>query len=548
MNKKTCGELLVEILAAYGVDTVFGIPGVHTVELYRGLPNTPIRHITPRHEQGAGFMADGYARASGKVGVCFIITGPGMSNIATAMAQAKADSIPMLVISSVNKIAHTGSGAGHLHELDNQQALVEQVAAYSRTVWSVDTLPEILAEAFNLFDSAKPAPVHIQLPLDIITADASHVQWHISKSHRPAASAQALDQAAACLQAASAPMLLLGGGCVDVPPADIRALAECLDAPTTLSINAKGLLPIGHPLNLGSNATFAPVRKLIAEADVVLAIGTELGQTDYDLYVDGGFNIPATLIRADLDCRQLHRNQVADLGIVGDASSVVQGLIQRLQTQTKQQQGAAKVRTALSQLAADFPPAWAAQNAVLQTVRDCLPEVVMVGDSTQPVYSGNHVYAASRPRAWFNSATGYGTLGYALPAAIGAALAQPHPVVCIAGDGGVQFSLPELMCASELGLPLIVLLWHNQGYGEIRSYMAEQGLPQIGVSIAAPDFALIAQAMQCDFIEPNSSESLQQAILTASRAQRPTLIQIDENADYLQDLARQYPYFAAPSA
>ena len=343
-------------------------------------------------------------------------------------------------------------------------------------------------------------------------------------------------------------MLLLGGGCVDVPPADIRALAECLDAPTTLSINAKGLLPIGHPLNLGSNATFAPVRKLIAEADVVLAIGTELGQTDYDLYVDGGFNIPATLIRADLDCRQLHRNQVADLGIVGDASSVVQGLIQRLQTQTKQQQGAAKVRTALSQLAADFPPAWAAQNAVLQAVRDCLPEVVMVGDSTQPVYSGNHVYAASRPRAWFNSATGYGTLGYALPAAIGAALAQPQPVVCIAGDGGVQFSLPELMCASELGLPLIVLLWHNQGYGEIRSYMAEQGLPQIGVSIAAPDFALIAQAMQCDFIEPNSSESLQQAIHTASRAQRPTLIQIDENADYLQDLARQYPYFAAPSA
>ena len=114
MNKKTCGELLVEILAAYGVDTVFGIPGVHTVELYRGLPNTPIRHITPRHEQGAGFMADGYARATGKVGVCFIITGPGMTNITTAMAQAKADSIPMLVISSVNKIAHTGSGAGHL--------------------------------------------------------------------------------------------------------------------------------------------------------------------------------------------------------------------------------------------------------------------------------------------------------------------------------------------------------------------------------------------------------------------------------------------------
>ena len=147
----TCGEFLVKQLHAWGVDTVFGIPGVHTIELYRGLPGSGIRHVTPRHEQGAGFMADGYARVSGKPGVCFIITGPGMTNIATAMGQAYADSIPMLVISSVNERARLGRGNGYLHELPDQRALVAGVADFSHTLMSVDELPEVLARAFAVF-------------------------------------------------------------------------------------------------------------------------------------------------------------------------------------------------------------------------------------------------------------------------------------------------------------------------------------------------------------------------------------------------------------
>ena len=147
----TCGEALVRLLEAYGVDTVFGIPGVHTVELYRGLPATRIRHVTPRHEQGAGFMADGYARVSGKPGVCFIITGPGMTNILTAMGQAYGDSIPMLVISSVNRTEQLGMGQGRLHELPSQQAVVAGVAAFSHTLLHPGQLPEVLARAFALF-------------------------------------------------------------------------------------------------------------------------------------------------------------------------------------------------------------------------------------------------------------------------------------------------------------------------------------------------------------------------------------------------------------
>ena len=300
----TCGELLVQWLEYYEVETVFGIPGVHTVELYRGLPNTNIRHVTPRHEQGAGFMADGYYRASGKVGVCFIITGPGMTNIMTAMAQALADSIPMLVISSVNKVQHTGSGEGHLHELHDQQGMVSKVALMSKTIWQPESLPKVIAEAFALFNGARPGPVHIQLPIDVITADARHVAKppKLNKldtslnsqsannilvqlqANKPLPHPAQLDLIAETLKTAKNPVLLYGGGCVDVNH-DAQKLSELIDAPTFLTINAKGLLPPAHPLSLGSNQSLAAGRAVISEADLVLAIGTELGETDYDVFL-----------------------------------------------------------------------------------------------------------------------------------------------------------------------------------------------------------------------------------------------------------------------
>jgi acetolactate synthase-1/2/3 large subunit len=165
---RTLGVYLAELLEAYGVDTIFGIPGVHTVEFYRGLPLTKIRHVTPRHEQGAGFMADGYARVSGKPGVCLLITGPGVTNAATAMAQAYADSVPMLVISAVNAVGRMGSGEGWLHELKDQRQLTQGLTAFSHTVFTKDELDQAMARAFAVFASARPRPVHIEIPTDII--------------------------------------------------------------------------------------------------------------------------------------------------------------------------------------------------------------------------------------------------------------------------------------------------------------------------------------------------------------------------------------------
>ncbi|UTW08478.1 5-guanidino-2-oxopentanoate decarboxylase [Pseudomonas benzenivorans] len=525
----TCGEFLVKQLEAWGVDTVFGIPGVHTVELYRGLPHSGIRHITPRHEQGAGFMADGYARVSGKPGVCFIITGPGMTNILTAMAQAYADSIPMLVISSVNERERLGLGKGYLHELPNQRALVAGVSAFSHTLMSVEELPSVLARAFAVFEGERPRPVHIELPLDIITASAE--QMRVLPKPRVSRATPCIEQlreAAARLRAAQRPLLLLGGGCTDAQ-AEARALAAALDAPTALTINAKGLLPPGHPLLLGSNQSLVPVRQLALEADVVLAIGTELGETDYDVVFDGNFRIAGELIRIDIDAQQLLRNHAPSLAIQGDARLAMQQLLAELPARPADPHSAGARRTAAvqAQLAEDFT-GWAHYRQLFDSVLSALPEARFVGDSTQTVYSGNHLVELDGARRWFNSSTGYGTLGYGLPAAIGAKLAEPErPVICLIGDGGLQFTLPELASAVEAGVGIIVLLWNNAGYGEIKRYMEKRAIPPLGVDIYTPDFLALARGFGCAAERARDHAHLQQ-LLREAPEDRPLLIEIAE--------------------
>jgi acetolactate synthase-1/2/3 large subunit len=502
----TCGEFLVKQLQAWGVETVFGIPGVHTVELYRGLPGSGIRHVTPRHEQGAGFMADGYARVSGKPGVCFIITGPGMTNILTAMGQAYADSIPMLVISSVNERARLGQGNGHLHELPNQRAMVAGVSAFSHTLMSVEELPAVLARAFAVFEGERPRPVHIELPLDIITAPAGHMQVQPRvQLARPTPARSPLHEAAAKLARAQKPLLLLGGGCVSAQ-AEARALATALDAPTALTINAKGLLQPGHPLLIGSNQSLRPVRELALDADVVLAIGTELGETDYDVVFDGDFRIGGELILGQLRALlELLPPRISDPASPGA-------------------QRAAQVR---AQLTEDFS-GWAHYRALFDTVLEVLPQARFVGDSTQTVYSGNHLVELDGARRWFNASTGYGTLGYGLPAAIGAKLAEPErPVISLMGDGGLQFTLPELASAMEAGVGIIVLLWNNSGYGEIKRYMQRRDITPIGVDIYTPDFLAIARGFGCAAERALDLAHLKQ-LLQDAPSDRPMIIEVRE--------------------
>jgi acetolactate synthase-1/2/3 large subunit len=525
----TCGEVLVELLHLYGIDTVFGIPGVHTVELYRGLPNSGIRHITPRHEQGAGFMADGYARASGRPAACFIITGPGLTNIATALGQAYADSVPLLVISSVNNTRDLALGEGRLHELPSQRNLTEGLTAFSHTLLWPDELPHVLARAFAVFNSGRPRPVHIELPLDVITADADHVRrTAVPISGRPGPDPAMIAEAARLLRQARRPLVVFGGGAQDAA-ASARRVVELLSAPTVTTINGKGILPPDHPLSLGSTLPQPPVLDELTHADVVLAVGTELGETDTLLF-DSRLQLTGKVIRIDIDPEQLTRNVLAEVAILSDADLALQALAHALEgVEVDGAAATARVQGLRAQLQALLSGPQRIHQRFMAAVQQALPGVIVAGDSTQPVYSANLSYQAERPRTYFNSSTGYGTLGYALPAALGAKLAEPEkPVVALIGDGGLQFTIGELATAVELGLPLAILVWNNRGYGEIKRYMAERGIPQIGVDIYTPDFLAIARGFGCRAAHAVSLAELQAQLREAQQASGPTVIEIDE--------------------
>ena len=280
------------------------------------------------------------------------------------------------------------------------------------------------------------------------------------------------------------------------------------------------------------------MRELVRASDAVLAIGTEMGETDYDLVSDGNLRIECPLVRIDIDPEQLNRNFSADVAILSDAKLAIGALLAQMALRDRPSGGSPGAKLAAqarARLDAQWPAAWRGQRKTLETLQDALPEAIIVGDSTQPVYSGNHLFEANAPRSWFNSATGYGTLGYGLPAAVGAKLAAPNrPVIALIGDGGIQFTLPELASAIEARAPVIVLLWNNDGYGEIKRYMQERGIPTIGVDIYTPDLLAIARGFGCGAERASSLANLRELLLGAARADRPTVIEVREDADFLK--------------
>lgn len=485
------GEALVADLARRGVDCVFGIPGVHTVELYRGLAASGIRHVTPRHEQGAGFMADGYARVSGKPGVAFVITGPGLTNTLTAMAQARADSVPMLVVSGVNTRASLVLGLGHLHELPDQRALARTVALVSERVEHAEELAPALEAAFAPFHAGRPGPTHVEIPLDVAGQPFDGPMPAPAPAAAPRVDMDAIAAATARLAEARAPVILVGGGARRAA-AELRALAERLGAPVVQTVNARGLMH-GHELGVPASPSLRAVRDLIEASDVVLAVGTELGPTDYDMEATGTMPEMNGLIRVDLCPEQLHRH-AAEQPILGEAGVTLAALGAGLD-RTPAAEGAARAAEARRLAWEEIGTDYRAACELLAVARDALPGSVMVGDSTFPIYAGNLYYDHDRPGGWFNAATGFGALGYGIPAAIGAALADPSaPVLCITGDGGAQFSLPELMCAVDEKLPIVFLVWNNRGYQEIATSMQAVDVTVVGCDPTPPDFELVARS------------------------------------------------------
>ncbi|AMW82895.1 5-guanidino-2-oxopentanoate decarboxylase [Pseudomonas yamanorum] len=529
MQSKTLtgGQALVRLLANYGVDTVFGIPGVHTLELYRGLPGSGIRHVLTRHEQGAGFMADGYARVSGKPGVCFIITGPGVTNAATAIGQAYADSIPLLVISSVNHTASLGKGWGCLHETQDQRAMTAPITAFSAVALSAEDLPELIARAYAVFDSERPRPVHISVPLNVLSAPIKR-DWSNEVVRRPGRglpSAESLDQAVAKLAVAKRPMMIAGGGALLAADA-LQRLSTQLAAPFFSSVAGKGLLPVAHPLNAGSTLCVEPGWQLIAEADVVLAIGTEMADTDFwreRLPING------ELLRVDIDPRKFNDFYPCAVALHGDARQTTLALLERLPATPRNVDAAtAAVATLRQAVSSGHGPLQRIHQAILDRVAAELPTNAFISsDMTQLAYTGNYTFPSNATRSWLHP-TGYGTLGYGLPAGIGAKFGAPErPGLVLVGDGGFLYTAQELATAvEELDSPLVVLLWNNDALGQIRDDMLNLDIEPIGVLPRNPDFAALARAFGCTVSEPQNLDELQTDLRNGFKRNGVTLIEL----------------------
>ena len=529
-ENESCGRAVISLLEAYGVDTVFGMPGVHTLELYKGLAASPIRHILVRHEQGAGFMADGYARATGRPGVCVLISGPGVTNAATAMGQAYSDSVPMRVLSSVNASADLGMGRGRLHEITSQQAVTAPLTAFSGTALRAGEVPGLIARAFTAFASARPRPVHIALPLDVLTEPADFAIEARSPPPLPSPSPHGIREAAGLLHQASRPVMIAGGGsiaCADT----LARLAVALRAPVIVTNAAKGVMADDHPLCLGATLSLAPVQDLLASADLVVAVGTELAETDS--WMD---RLPITgkLIRMDIDAMVAQGDYPANVVLMGDAGLGLAALEDAVD-ETACTITAAELEAVRKKCAQAMSPLSRSHMQVLDVMRGALPEdAIVVTDMTQIAYTGNTYYACTRPRSWFHP-NGYGTLGYALPAAIGARLGAPHrAVVALAGDGGLLFTIQELATAAELRLPLVIVLWNNDGLGQIRDDMIAKGIPEVGVNPRNPDYQALARAFGCHAVRPDSLDAFAGAVTEALSADLPTLIEVRQDAPYLR--------------
>jgi 5-guanidino-2-oxopentanoate decarboxylase len=523
------GHAAIALLEAYGVDTVFGIPGVHTLELYRGLADRGMRHIGVRHEQGAGFMADGYARASGKPGVCCLITGPGLMNAATPIGQAYSDSVPVLVLASVNDSDDLGKGRGRLHEITDQHAAIQPLTGLTRTIRSAAELPDAMAEAFRLFETGRPRPAVLNLTLDMLRAPALLSDARRTRTERPRAAEADIEAAVALVDAAERPMVIFGGGCVDCA-AEARAFLRKSGAIAVTTIAGKGVIADSDSATLSSSLSFTGTQTALAEADLVIAVGTELAETDH---WSGKLTFQGKLIRVDLDPPTLTRDYPPAIAIRADAGTVLAALTERIRAgRNPDGTRVASIRTAN---AAEVSPLERKHITVLDAVHAALPKHGQVfTDMTQIAYTANFHFPCEMPRRWFHP-LGFGTLGYAMPAAIGGKIACPdRPTVAIVGDGGFLFTMQELGTAVELGLPLPILLWNNDAFGQIAQGMNARDIPELGVRQRNPDYLALARAFDAKAIRPDSLTALQAAIGTAFSADGPTLIEVREDASFLR--------------
>ncbi|WP_424830132.1 5-guanidino-2-oxopentanoate decarboxylase [Ruegeria sp.] len=531
----TCGEGLLHLLKAYGIDTAFGIPGYHTVEFYRNFDKMGIRQVTPRHEQGSAYGAYGYAAATGKPGVCFLVTGAGVTNGTTAIGEAYSNSIPMLIFTTMNNVHELGMNGGRMHELRSQSDILDQVTAFTHTLLDARNLPEVLARAFAVFSGQRPRPVCIQIPQDVLAGPANFDIEAWPPAPKPGPDPNEVDRIAGMLSDSKSTMIVVGGGAIPASK-EVLELAERLDAPVINSCAGKGVIPEDHPLCMGFTQAFDPVRDLLRDADTVLAIGTEFAEPDR--YFTEDYPINGQLIRIDIDPGQIMHYSKPAAALLSDSKLAVSAILKALENHNgpqHDQPAADLVAETRTKFSGDLCKESPKHKKALEIIHDVLPEdTIISADASQVCYTGLYHYPMKHPNL-FHFPNGYAAMGFGVPVAIGMKVgAGDKPVACITGDGSFQMTCEELAAAVEQKLSMPIIVWSNDGYQEIREYMDSKGLPTIGCTIYNPEFKKIAEAFGANGRRPQSADELREALEFALQADGPTIIEIDEKDAWLQ--------------
>ncbi|MCC6791810.1 MAG: 5-guanidino-2-oxopentanoate decarboxylase [Thermomicrobiales bacterium] len=523
----TGAQLAIAALEAHGVDTIFGIPGVHTLALYDALRTSSIRHVLARHEQGAGFMADGYARASGRPGVACVITGPGVTNIATPIGEAYTDSSPVLVISSNNPRPHLDAMRGNLHDLKDQLGVMAAVTKWNTRVMDVNSVTASVAEAFQRMESGRPLPVHLEFPLDVLDEPATSYALPVARPAAMRPDPELLKQAADRLASARKIVIYCGGGAIHGNASEsILAIAEALNAPVLTSFMGKGSVPEDHPLCVG--ALWEPgnaVDDLVQDADCMLVFGSKLGAQATQSF---NMRFPAELIRIDVDERELHLNAAPTLGILGDAGLAAEGIAALLAGGEIRSQGFDRPAVGDARARAEATAWHAERRSYVDALRQAIPrDGILVTDMTQMSYVGCYLYPVYEPRSYMFP-SGYGTLGFSMPAAIGAKIARPDAaVVPIVGDGGYQFTMSELGTAVQERLGLPIVIFNDSTYSAVKEAQSDsRGARYIGVDLVNPDYVDLAKAYRIPGVHAHSPEQLVTEIGAALQRDLPTIIDV----------------------
>jgi len=517
----------IAALEANGVDTIFGIPGVHTLALYDALHDSDIRHVLGRHEQGVGFMADGYARASGKPGVALVITGPGVTNVATAVGQAYTDSSPVFVLSSNVRREHLDAMRGNLHDLKDQLGVMAAVTQWNARVMAPDDAFATVSEGFNRLASGRPLPVHVEIPIDVLDETVDEFNRSISIPSKPGPDPAVIADAANRLARAGRVVIYCGGGAVSSGASDhIAALADRLDAMVVTSFMGKGAIPEDHPRSAGSlwepgNA----IDDLVAGAGVLLIVGSKMGA---QLTFQFTLRYPKEIIRIEIDPIEMSLNLSPNLPVLGDARASVADLLDCLQATPPTSQGFSIDEIAAARDAAERGSFHYERLPYVTALRRAIPrDGILVGDMTQMSYVSCGLYPVYEPRTFFFP-QGYGTLGFGMPAAIGAKIACPDKaVVCIAGDGGYQFTMSELGVAvqEKLGLPIVI--FNDSTYSAVKEAQATSRAGRyIGINLINPDYVELAKAYRIPGVRVHSPEAMEAEIVAALERSTPTIIDV----------------------